>query len=320
MNSQLPYHEGEHAVQDRLNVSAAARATQRVIRNSLPEGASSFLAHQSMVVIGSRDVEGHVWASIVFASPGFLTAKDAHTVEIDLSRTAISGDDPLWSNLSACPEVGLLVIDLSTRKRLRINGRVSTTRPKLWSLDIVQAYANCPRYIQRRELVVTNETPISDSRPMQYGTMLAPAQTALIRNADTFFVASAHPQCGLDASHRGGAPGFVHVLTPTRLLIPDFPGNNMYNTLGNFYTNPQAGLIFIDFNQHRLLQLTGSVKIIWNHNQPVEETGGTQRYWEFNCEKWRESPIQTRVGWTFKDYSPFNPLSRPAFSNNVAVK
>lgn len=311
MNSDVPYHEGEHAVQDRLNVSAAARTNQRVIRNSLPEGASSFIANQSMVVIGSRDIAGYVWATIVFAGSGFLRAKDAHTIEIDLSHTAISDEDPLWSNLAVCPDVGLLVMDLSTRKRLRINGSVSATGPKLWSLDIAQAYANCPRYIQRRELVVRNETPISDSSPMQNGTTLTPTQTELIRNADTFFVASAHPQCGLDASHRGGAPGFVHVLTPTRLLIPDFPGNNMYNTLGNFYTNPQAGLIFIDFNQHRLLQLTGSVKIIWNLNQPAEETGGTQRYWEFNCEKWRESPIQIRVGWAFKDYSPFNPLSHP---------
>lgn len=311
MNSQLPYHEGEHAVQDRLNVLAAARANQRAIRNSLPEGASSFLAHQSMVVIGSRNVEGHVWASTVFASPGFLTAKDAHTVEIDLSRTAISGDDPLWSNLTADPDVGLLVIDLSTRKRLRINGRVRAIGPKFWSLDIAQAYANCPRYIQRRELVVGNETPTSNSRPMQFGTTLTPTQTTLIGNADTFFVASAHPQCGLDASHRGGAPGFVRVLTPARLLIPDFPGNNMYNTLGNFYTNPLAGLIFIDFHQHRLLQITGRVKIVWNLDRPAEETGGTQRYWEFNCEKWRESPIPTRLGWTFKEYSPFNPLSQP---------
>ena len=62
---------------------------------------------------------------------------------------------------------------------------------------------------------------------------LSAAQRARIGAADTFFIASAHPEGGADASHRGGRPGFVRVTGQRSLAFPDYPGNNMFNTLGN---------------------------------------------------------------------------------------
>ncbi len=86
--------------------------------------------------------------------------------------------------------------------------------------------------------------------------------------------ASAHPDHGVAASHRGGHPGFVHIINNRQLRIPDFTGNSMFNTLGNFVCNPYAGLIFIDFEQGRLLQLTGKAEILWDVDDPQEEPGG----------------------------------------------
>jgi predicted pyridoxine 5'-phosphate oxidase superfamily flavin-nucleotide-binding protein len=72
-------------------------------------------------------------------------------------------------------------------------------------------------------------------------------QQRLIREADTFFIASSHRDGGADASHRGGNPGFVHVLNETKLIWPDYSGNGMFQTLGNLAIDPRAGLLFMDF-------------------------------------------------------------------------
>jgi hypothetical protein len=83
-----------------------------------------------------------------------------------------------------------------------------------------------------------------------------------IFGADTFFVASAHPEQGVDASHRGGLPGFVQVLDQHRLRIPNFLGNSMFNTLGNFVSYLDAGLVFLDFDRSQVLQLSGRPEIL----------------------------------------------------------
>ncbi len=72
----------------------------------------------------------------------------------------------------------------------------------------------------------------------------------LIRNADTFFVASyVNGEDGhrrVDVSHRGGRSGFVRLDADDVLTVPDFAGNLFFNTLGNFLVNPKAGLVFVD--------------------------------------------------------------------------
>lgn len=49
----------------------------------------------------------------------------------------------------------------------------------------------------------------------------------------------------LDASPRGGAPGFVKVPDAHTLLIPDAPGNNRLDTLENIVTTGHVGLLFL---------------------------------------------------------------------------
>jgi uncharacterized protein len=47
----------------------------------------------------------------------------------------------------------------------------------------------------------------------------------------------------------------------------------MYNTLGNFIVQPKAGLLFIAFHDHRILQLTGTSTMTWKDEQSAKETG-----------------------------------------------
>jgi len=91
-----------------------------------------------------------------------------------------------------------------------------------------------------------------------------------IRKADTFFIASGYGDgdedatYGIDASHRGGDPGFVRVESGTRIVFPDYAGNNHYNTIGNLIMDPRAGMLFVNFERGSMLQLTGTTHIDWD--------------------------------------------------------
>jgi hypothetical protein len=138
------------------------------------------------------------------------------------------------------------------------------------------------------------------------GTRLGDAERRIIAGADTFFIASANPAGNLDASHRGGRPGFVQV-GENELWIPDYPGNGMFNTLGNLSLHPPAGLLFIDFAGSESLQLTGVTALDFAADAPDRGTGGTGRGWTFTPRRWRRAPLPATLRTELLDYSPHNP-------------
>ena len=140
----------------------------------------------------------------------------------------------------------------------------------------------------------------------QSGRTLTAKQEELIRSADTFFVASFHSNRGVDVSHRGGNPGFIRVSNRTLLRIRDYIGNGMFNTLGNLAIDPHAGLIFIDFEHSRTLQLVGKANILWDL-EDLEHPSETKRYWDFKIEQWLETDLPIKLNYEFLDYSPYNP-------------
>src|SRR5262249_47612767 len=148
------------------------------------------------------------------------------------------------------------------------------------------------------------ETP-ADGHLIAQGNQLNDDQQHWIVGADTFFIATAHPESGADASHRGGHPGFIHVESANRLIIPDYSGNKMFNTLGNIAVNPAAGLVFPDFERGRVLQLSGRARIVWDFDN--EEFPGAQRLLEFDVDKVIELDDPALKGYVFQGYSPFNP-------------
>ena len=117
-------------------------------------------------------------------------------------------------------------------------------------LQVDESYPNCPKYIQKRQVTANLVGTDQPTLTVERGDALGPEQRAVITKADTLFVASVHPERGVDASHRGGNPGFVTIVDDRTLRIPDYKGNCMFNTFGNFVVNPRAGLIFVDFELH----------------------------------------------------------------------
>ena len=258
MTGSTGFHEGELAVQRRAGVSRdAARLSGMVAPAALSGGATRFLADRTFAAITARDTDGALWLSPLIGPPGFLRV-DAPTSLAVLTSPAEG--DPL-RGLPADQPAGLIVVEFALRRRLRVNGTLSEAGDDGLRVDVDQAYGNCPQYIQARHLRGTPGTS-PGATPVRRGTDLAPDDVDLIRRSDTFLLGTTHPTRGNDASHRGGAPGFVRV-EGGRLWWPDYSGNNMFNTLGNLRSDPEAALLFFDFATGRTLHLSGRAEVEW---------------------------------------------------------
>jgi PPOX class probable FMN-dependent enzyme len=64
-----------------------------------------------------------------------------------------------------------------------------------------------------------------------------------------------------DASPRGGEPGFVHAPDGGTLLIPDAPGNNRLDTLGNVAETGRIGLLFMIPGVDETLRVNGMARL-----------------------------------------------------------
>ena len=76
-----------------------------------------------------------------------------------------------------------------------------------------------------------------------------------------FLVIASGGADGLDASPRGGAPGFVKAPDAHTLLIPDSPGNNRLDTLHNILCAPQVGLLFMVPGVDETLRVNGVAEL-----------------------------------------------------------
>jgi hypothetical protein len=275
-------------MQRRAGVEEEAGVVGRIIGRTLTPPAARFLARQRLAVAASLDPGGRVWASLLTGPPGFLAPTDPGHLLI--AAEPIPGD-PLSANLAARPEMGLLVLDPRTRQRVRFNGR-GALLPEGIALGLDQVYGNCPKYIQRRE--PEPDVPAAPGAP-RAAAHLDARQRAWIGNADTLFIASFHPEGGADASHRGGRPGFVRVIDDGAVVFPDYPGNAMFNTLGNLVEYPQAGLLFVDFETGDVLQLTGRARL---------DTGFAVR---IDLDEVRETRAASPLRFRLVEFSPANP-------------
>jgi uncharacterized protein len=297
------FHEGETAVQERAGVRAAAeRLGAGMIEPVLHAQFAEFLRRQPFVIVASHTAACQVWASVLTGPPGFAAAiAPAHLVV----RADIPEEDPLAAALADGPAaVGMLVIDPVTRGRIRING-VARRTPHGLELEPTEVFGNCPKYIQRRAPTALART--EDATGNRVGTRLDEEQGEFVGAADTFFIASRHIDRGADASHRAGRPGFVRVGEDgRRLTFPDYPGNNMFQTLGNLSVNPHAGLLFIDWAGGRTLQISGRTEVIWDEAR-IGAWPGAQRLVDLDIDAMIDRPQGSALRWQFIEAHRLNP-------------
>jgi ferredoxin-NADP reductase/predicted pyridoxine 5'-phosphate oxidase superfamily flavin-nucleotide-binding protein len=277
-----------------------------LIAAAVAPGAASFVATQPLAIVASVDADGQPWCSALVGPRGSFQVTEPNIVTLSRAARASSAD-PLWDNLGGDPRVGLLFIDPGTRRRYRVNGQIEDAGADPLVVRVAEAYPNCPQYIQRRHLVVAVDEP--ENGAVQTGVTLTASEQQLLASSDTLFVSSCHPEGELDASHRGGNPGFVSVLDDRTLRVPDYAGNSMFNTLGNLRLEPRAGLLVVDFGAGEVLQVAGSAEV--DLDAAAEVSGGSGRAWTFTVSSWRRAPLGATLHAELLDYSPFNPPVAP---------
>lgn len=289
------YHAGELEVQRRMGQAEIAVRVGRMIRTEIPAAAAAFLAEQPMVVLAATDDAGRVWASLVTGAAGFMHADADGTIAV--GALPVPGD-PLHDVLRRPDEqVGMIAIEPQTRRRMRVNGQARPTGEGL-RIHPDQVYSNCPKYISRRHIAGVDET--SHRPTVRHAEVLDERLQQIVGRTDTFFIGSADPDGNADASHRGGNPGFLQVLSPNRLRWPDYRGNSMFMTLGNISANPRCGLLIPDWQTGTTLQLTGTAAIIWDE--------GPQCSVEFTVDEVVELSDVSPLRWSQAELSPANPI------------
>jgi predicted pyridoxine 5'-phosphate oxidase superfamily flavin-nucleotide-binding protein len=273
------FHAGELAMQQRAGSFARlAEVGPRVIRDHMPQQHREFFPLLPFLLTGSLDADGQPWASVLAGPPGFAHSPDPRLLRVDALPLP---HDPLQARLRPGMPIGLLGIQPHTRRRNRMNGTVAAVDAQGFSVHVGQSFGNCPKYIQPRE---AHYCDAAGAASVQRLPALDAQAAALIGRADTFFIATAHPQAagdgapalGVDVSHRGGPPGFVRVQPDGRLAVPDFVGNGFFNTLGNLQLEPRCGLLFIDFDTGELLSLAARAELQWDGPE-VQAIDGAQR-------------------------------------------
>lgn len=262
LQNRVPFHAGEIKAQDNAGVSKQAADASRFIRDFMPVQHREFFAALPFLVLAGADASGRRWVTLLETDDGYVASPDPRVLRLP---GRLPAGDPLASGFVPEAAVGLLGIELATRRRNRVNGRLRSDAGGVL-LEVVQSFGNCPQYISERDLVRIGEKPHQSGSVLE-SSCLSDSQKSWITGSDTFFIGSGlddGSEEGFDASHRGGAPGFVEIEGRTVLRIPDYRGNNFFNTIGNLVRDPRIGLLFIDFEDGGLLHLTGRAQIIWD--------------------------------------------------------
>ncbi|MEO0491276.1 MAG: pyridoxamine 5'-phosphate oxidase family protein [Cyanobacteria bacterium J06659_2] len=304
---ESPFHAGELAIQSRLGTQERMdKQGRRFIREYLPEQHRQFFAQLPYVIVGTVDASGCLWASILVGDPGFLSAPNEQTLQV--AAKPLFGD-PLAQTLADGIDIGLLGIELHTRRRNRMNGVVTATQADGFTVQVWQSFGNCPKYIQARRFDLLNFDPATP-KPIHEITALTAPERAMIAAADTFFIATAYQAesaghaSGVDVSHRGGKSGFVRIDGDSTLTIPDFAGNCHFNTFGNIELNPHSGLLFVDFDRGDLLYLTGTAEVIWEGPE-ISTYAEAERLFRFHPEKGYRVEGSLPLRWFAPEFSPF---------------
>ncbi len=257
------FHAGETTLHKSLGIdSRLSELGKHFIRGYMPDQHREFFAQLPWVHMAAIDSNGHPWATVRAGAPGFLHSPDDKTLSI--TATALAGE-PTDLCLSAGSKISIVGLEPYTLRRNRLNATVVDNSSGRMSVSVDQSYGNCPKYIQKRTTVLT---AVESTVAISTHCSLDQTDTTLIRRADTLFIASRaehltdDPRYGVDINHRGGLEGFITVIDNSTILIPDYKGNNFFNTLGNIHLDPRVGIQIIDFKTATLLNLQGTAEIL----------------------------------------------------------
>jgi ferredoxin-NADP reductase len=283
---ELAFHEGERRMMHAMGAPVRENPSSPGITPQL----AFHLANAPLMAIGTVDEQGAPWTTLWGGEQGMARALGGSVAGI---RTVVAQQhDPVVETLVGRKTSGTIVreegigrmvsgltIDLSTRKRVKMFGRMiagalgirETQEPAREAaseaeiqlvLKIEESLGNCPKYLNRKQLTPARSNPVlvSDS------PVLSSHALALLAKADCFFVSSVQHDQNMDTNYRGGPSGFVRIVSNTGdgtvLCWPEYSGNRLYQTLGNISLCPQIGICVPDFEKGDMLYCTGSAEVL----------------------------------------------------------
>ncbi len=92
-------------------------------------------------------------------------------------------------------------------------------------------------------------------------TEITDMEKGFIESRDMFFLTTIDHMSRPTVSYKGGDAGFVRVLDKNTIAFPSYDGNGMYLSMGNISTNPEIGILFIDFEKPFRMRLQGKAGI-----------------------------------------------------------
>lgn len=97
---------------------------------------------------------------------------------------------------------------------------------------------------------------------------LSPMEQEFITTRDSFYMASTTETGWPYLQHRGGKPGFVHILDEQTIAFADLRGNRQYISLANLLHDDRVSLFFMDYPHRARLKLLGHATI---HENPEDK-------------------------------------------------
>ncbi|KAH7161366.1 hypothetical protein EDB81DRAFT_644183 [Dactylonectria macrodidyma] len=327
---RMEFHEGERAMHRLLKV----QRNQDPTALGLPTRYGVRVMQSSLVALGTLDDAGRPWTTVWGGERGF--ARPVAENVLAFNSPVDTRYDPVFKALWEGTEVdddavarpgggegkGMagLSIDLETRDRVKLMGKmvagasVNGGKEVQMAMVVTGSLGNCPKYLNRKDVVFNEMKPelVSDSLPLPREAL------ELIDKADMFFLSSTNGET-MDTNHRGGSPGLVRVIKNgadgLELIYPEFSGNRLYQTLGNFKVNPLVGITVPDFDTGDVVYFTGSASIlvgeeassILARTQLAVKISVTAARFVKSGLPFRGAPVE---------YSPYNPPTRHLLSEH----
>ncbi|KAL9127131.1 MAG: hypothetical protein Q9217_003939 [Psora testacea] len=280
----IVWHEGEEKMHKLLHVPNQHNPT----KPGLSAHAQRLLHISSLFALGILDDQGRPWTTLLGGQPGF--ARSLGQSIVGLKTVAARRYDPVLDILlrptqtakeaeagNFPKDFSALGIHLATRDRIKLLGRMlaggtvgNGSEDKGSQSDVAEiqlifaiegSLGNCPKYLNEKDIILTVPKPLclSDTLP------LGEVALRLLAKADMLFITSYHPS-HMSTNHRGGPSGFIRVekndTSGVILVYPEYSGNRLYQTLGNLYLDPRAGIVVPDFDSGDVLYMTGATKIL----------------------------------------------------------
>ena len=279
MAFDVAWHSGETAMHKLMHVPEGENPNSPF----LSPGAGYMVTKAPLLALGTLDEEGRPWTTVLGGKEGFARPVAQSTIGlrilVDREYDPViqlllggSNGEPVTADGEG-KMMGGLTIDLETRMRVKLHGRMlagvleaenkeAAVAEAQLLIKIDKSLGNCPKYLNSKEIVPATPKPklISDS------PKLSTQAISLLEKADMFFMSSFQRNIDMDTNHRGGPPGFVRVISNDEsgavIIYPEYSGNRLYESLGNLQNTPLAGITFPDFDTGDVLYVTGNTEVL----------------------------------------------------------